>query len=33
LSELDAPLSDPDVSRHTEGALERPAEVTYRDVE
>jgi hypothetical protein len=33
LSELDAPLSDPDASRHTEGALERATEVTDADIE
>jgi hypothetical protein len=33
LGELDAPAPDPDVSRHTEGALERATEVADADVE
>jgi hypothetical protein len=33
LGELDAPLSDPDASRHTKGALERATEVTDAHVE
>jgi hypothetical protein len=33
LSELDAPLPDPDAGRHAEGLLERATEVTDADVE
>jgi hypothetical protein len=33
LGELDAPAPDPDVSRHTEGALERATEVADAEVE
>jgi hypothetical protein len=33
LSPLDAPVSDPDASRHAEGALERATEVTDAHVE